>query len=372
MKCKKCRKAIPDNSKFCNHCGAPQEKKKLYRRPDGLYEKVMTIDGKRVAFRAKKEADVYKKIREYDAKQAGIKERGEKFPEIAERWRDEHIDNLSPASWDQCYSFPFEEIKEYFKDDYIKDITHKDIKKYMAQLPKSYARKTCSNRLTILNMIFKYAVVEDILSENPCSYITVPKGHGSTKRRAPTSDEIEQIKKSIDVTYKDFPVGKLAVFLLYTGCRKGEALALTYSDVDTDAKVLHITKSVYYKSNEPHLKQPKTAAGIRKIIIPDYLIGLLPNGKRSDLLFCRCKGELMKKDFFDKAWKHWREETGIDLTAHQLRHGYATLLHEADVDVKDAQELLGHADVSVTQNIYTEVSNRRRNKVAKQINSYLQ
>ena len=80
----------------------------------------------------------------------------------------------------------------------------------------------------------------------------------------------------------------------------------------------------------------------------------------------------MKKDFFDKAWKFWRDETGIDLTAHQLRHGYATLLHEADVDVKDAQELLGHSDVSVTQNIYTEVSNRRRKKVAKQINSYLQ
>ena len=66
MKCKKCRKDIPDGSKFCNHCGAPVEaRKKLYRRPDGLYEKIMIIDGKRVAFRAKKEAEVYKKIREY-------------------------------------------------------------------------------------------------------------------------------------------------------------------------------------------------------------------------------------------------------------------------------------------------------------------
>ena len=69
------------------------------------------------------------------------------------------------------------------------------------------------------------------------------------KRRDQTDKE-----KSIDVTYKDFPVGKLAIFLLYTGCRKGEALALTHADVDTKAKVLHITKSVYYKSNDPHLK----------------------------------------------------------------------------------------------------------------------
>ena len=121
------------------------------------------------------------------------------FSEIAERWKNEHIDSLSPASWDQCYSFPFEEIKEYFKDEYIKNITYKDIKKYMSQLPKSYARKTCANRLTILNMIFEFAVIEDILSENPCSYITVPKGHGSTKRRAPTSDEIKRIKKRVSM-----------------------------------------------------------------------------------------------------------------------------------------------------------------------------
>jgi integrase len=59
------------------------------------------------------------------------------------------------------------------------------------------------------------------------------------------------------------------------------------------------------------------------------------------------------------------------LTAHQLRHGYATLLHEADIDVKDAQDLLGHADASTTQNIYTEVSDRRRKAVAEKINSYL-
>lgn len=81
---------------------------------------------------------------------------------------------------------------------------------------------------------------------------------------------------------------------------------------------------------------------------------------------------ITKKDFFDKAWRYWRDETGIDLTAHQLRHGYATLLHEMDINVKDAQELLGHADASTTQNIYTEVSNRRKSAVADKINSYLQ
>ena len=367
MKCKKCRKEIPDGSKFCNHCGTPTEKKKLYRRPDGLYEKIMTIDGKRVAFRAKKEADVYKKIREYEA----AKESGPLFTDVAEQWHTEHWESLSPTT-QQGYKFPYDEIKEYFTGDRIKEITHKDINAYIKQLPKSYARKTCTNRLNILNMIFKYAVVEDIIPDNPCSYITIPKGHGSKKRRAPTTDEIEKIKKSIDVEYKGFPVGFLAVFLLYTGCRKGEALALTFGDLDLRNMRIHVTKSVYFVNNEGKIKKPKTEAGIREIIIPNYLLTLLPSGGKSEYIFCRVPGELMKKDFFDKAWDSWRKQTGLDLTAHQLRHGYATLLHEADVDVKDAQDLLGHADASTTQNIYTEVSARRKTAVAQKINQYLQ
>ena len=367
MKCQKCRKEIPDGSKFCNHCGAPTEKKKLYRRKDGLYEKIMIIDGKRVAFRAKKEKDVFKKISEYESKQ----EKGPNFIDVAEDWHNEHWESLSPTT-QQGYKFAFEEIKEYFSDKYIKDITHKDIKQYIKQLPASYARKTCVTRLNILNMIFKYAVVEDIINDNPCSYISIPKGHGSKKRRAPTSNEIEKIKSNIDVEYKGFPIGLLAVFFLYTGCRKGEALALLYKDIDRDNKRISISKSVYYEGNDGQIKLPKTEAGIRQIILPDYLLSLLPKGKKNNYLFSTNPDRPMKKDFFDKAWYFWRKQTGLTLSAHQLRHGYATLLHDADVDVKDAQDLLGHADASTTQNIYTEVSTNRRINVAKKINNFLQ
>ena len=117
MKCKKCRKEIPDNSRFCNHCGTPiSAKKKLYRRSDGLYEKILTIDGKRVAFRGKTEKEVFLKITEYEAK----KEAGELFEIIADLWEQEHCDGVSPTSWDQCYEFILKEIREYFKGQHIK------------------------------------------------------------------------------------------------------------------------------------------------------------------------------------------------------------------------------------------------------------
>lgn len=367
--CIKCKKKIPRGSKFCNHCGTKQKAGRLYQRPDGLFEKVITIDGKRVAFRAKTEAAVFDKILNYQAEQKNL-EQGLQFCEVAEMWHDDHWESLSPTT-QRGYKFAFEEIKECFGDTRIKLITHKDINKYIKQLSSSYAKKTCQTRLLLLNMIFKFAIIEDMIEENPCLYVSV-KGHSSKKRRAPTSDEERKIKFAIDVKYKDFPIGLLAVFFLYTGCRKGEALALTFGDIDMEARRLKINKSVYYVSNNPQIKKPKTEAGIREIIIPEILLPLLPKGKKKEYIFSSDKDKPMKQHFFDKAWKHWQEESGLNLTAHQLRHGYATLLHEADVDIKDAQDQLGHADASTTQNIYTEVSQRRRNIVEKRINKYLQ
>ena len=73
MKCIRCKKKIPDKSKFCNLCGAKQERQHFYRRKDGLYEKFLVIDGKRVAFRAKTEEGVFEKIRLYEAKKEQAK-----------------------------------------------------------------------------------------------------------------------------------------------------------------------------------------------------------------------------------------------------------------------------------------------------------
>ena len=59
--CKKCKKEIPDGALYCQWCGAAQKKnpkKKMYQRPDGLFEQSKVIDGKRVVFRGKTEKEV--------------------------------------------------------------------------------------------------------------------------------------------------------------------------------------------------------------------------------------------------------------------------------------------------------------------------
>ena len=58
------------------------------------------------------------------------------------------------------------------------------------------------------------------------------------------------------------------------------------------------------------------------------------------------------------------------MTPHIVRHGYATMLHDAGIDAKDAQELLGHAQVSTTLDTYTHITKKRRTEVAEKLNKY--
>lgn len=367
MKCKKCRKEVPDGSKFCNHCGSPIEKTEFYRRPDGLYEKSITYKGKRHVFRGKTQKIVFQKIREFQ----DAAEKGPLFQDIAEKWYDEHFPTLAYTT-QRGYEFAYREVVEYFSDNYINQITPSMINKYIKSLPSTYARKTCSTRLLVLNLIFKYTITEDIINDNPCACISIPKGHSAKKRRGPTESEINAIKTTVDFTYRNANMGLLAVFLLYTGCRKGEALALQYRDIDYDNARVTINKSIYYAGTTPNIKTPKTEAGIRTVIIPQYLLRLLPKGKSNHYLFSDTPDNPMRGAFYESAWKAWQKESGLTLTAHQLRHGYATLLLEADISTKDAQDLLGHADASTTQNIYQDISQTRKKETEIKLNNFLQ
>ena len=78
----------------------------------------------------------------------------------------------------------------------------------------------------------------------------------------------------------------------------------------------------------------------------------------------------MGRSTFERHWRKYKEATGLNITAHQLRHTYATILFEAGIDVKDAQHLLGHSDISVTTNIYTHIRANHFEETVKKLNSY--
>lgn len=364
MNCKKCKKQIPEKSLYCMHCGAPVKKnpkKKMYQRPDGLFEKIITIDGKRIAFRGKTESEVNRKIVEYGEK----KENGPFFPEVADAWQEEHYKELEYNTF-RCYDKAIERAKDFFSDSYIKDITPADVDRYIKYLAaQRYASKTVSNHLSVLNMIMVYAVVHNIVLFNPAEQISTPRGLKKTTRRAPTDQEIEVIKRNVDK-----PFGLFYYFILYTGARRGEALAIQFKDIDRKNKLIHINKSVYHVSSRAEIKMPKTEAGVRTVPLLDVLAEKLPNGSPDDYLFGGKRP--MYKSQIQRAIDAYQEMTGLDITPHFLRHGYATILYDAGIDVKTAQKLLGHADYQMTMNTYTHISNSRAHKDTQLLNTYTQ
>lgn len=156
---------------------------------------------------------------------------------------------------------------------------------------------------------------------------------------------------------------------MYAGLRRGEALALKYEDIDREKSVIHVTKAVEFVGNNPHLKTPKTDSGVRNAILLDVLKGQIPKGE--DYIFSREDGELLTKTQYRKRWDSYCKKIGYDITAHQLRHGFATILYEAGIEDKDAQELLGHSDITITRNVYTHIRKSRRDSTAKKLNDFV-
>ena len=219
-----------------------------------------------------------------------------------------------------------------------------------------------TNRLLTLNLIFNYAILHGYVQTNPCNAVRIPKGLPVKHREAPTEAETKTIKR-----YAGEPDGLMPALILCTGCRKGEAMGLLDTDIDRKNKKISITRSVYFQHNKPMTKPPKSAAGVRSTPIPDFLLKLLPKSKKAKPLFPGKDGGYMTAGEFERMWIRWQKMTGLKLTAHQIRHGYATVLFESDIQPKDMQVYLGHAQLSTTMDIYTHIRQTHRDEVNKQV-----
>lgn len=333
------------------------KKPKYYVRPDGLHEAIRVINGKRVPFRGRTDAEVERKMIEYQEKI----ERGNLFKEVAEKWEDEVFPGLTPGTL-KVYKPAFKRAVDRLGEIPMKDVLPNDIKALLEGMKKQqYARKTVSNQRLVVNLICQAAVLDGEIRYNPCREVKIPKGLKVTQRRLPTDEEIEIVK-----TGKNEPDGLLPYLILYTGCRKGEALALEHRDIKRKEKVILITKSVSYKGQTPSLKDPKTEKGTREIILLDNLVEVLPRG--IGLIFPGKDGGLMRPAEYERRWRRWQKRTGVTLTAHQLRHGYATLLFEAGINERDAMDLMGHSDIRLLQNVYTHIRKTRKEKTAAILN----
>lgn len=336
-----------------------KKKPKYYVRPDGLHEAIRVINGKRIAFRGWSDSEVEQKMIAYQERQ----EKGPLFSEIAEKWYDDHMPTLSPSTA-KGYIASYNRARDRFDTKCVRELVPSDIDAMLRKMAKQqYARKTVATQKLVLNLIFQSAILDGDVRNNPCSDVGIPKNLKYTPRQLPSDDELQKVKDGWNLLG-----GLLPYLILYTGCRRGEALALTYRDIDRKKKIITINKSVCYGTGTAIIKSPKTDAGTREIILLDKLADVLPLGIGDALLFPGPGGKLMRESTYQGRWKRWQKRVDVNLTAHQLRHGYATMLFESGISERDAMDLLGHSDINLTRNVYTHIRKSRKEETAAILN----
>lgn len=339
----------------------------MIKRSDGRWCETLTVDGKRKYFYGKTKAEVYEKIAAFEKH----KDNKRLFKYVAEDWQAVHREEIGDKTW-LNYKPHYEDIVATHGDTDVADISAldviNDLKRHAAQ---KYSATIIGTRRSLYRMILDHAVICGYIQHNPAVGVAMPKGVTRKRREAPDENVFGIIMQNADKPFGLFPA-----LLACTGLRKAEALALTWGDVKNG--YISVTKALDYTVHaHPVVKPPKTEAGVRDVPIMAVLKPLLkrPKGaKDTDLLFPSkpsnrnpgAAGYMTEREY-EGAWKRYCTAAGLvdesgkpTISAHQLRHGMATMGFEAGVDELTMQAILGHASPTTTRDIYTHLRNKKR------------
>ena len=166
----------------------------------------------------------------------------------------------------------------------------------------------------------------------------------------------------------DKPLSYYAFEMLYwCGIREGELLALTPGDFDFEKQTVSISKSYQRIKGQDVITAPKTAKSNRVIQMPAFLCEEMENYIRSlyaveptDRIFA------VTESYLHREMDRGSKEAGVKrIRIHDLRHTFTSSLLSSVAAPKDVQELLGHADVSTTMNIYAHATREAKRTSAR-------
>jgi integrase len=219
--------------------------------------------------------------------------------------------------------------------------------------------------LKVLRTALTAAVRWGLLPTNPAADVERPRGD-RRERRVWTEDEARRfLAHATGYTQMWDP---LWLFLLGTGCRRGEALGLQWGDVDLERGIMRITRAVQVVRNRAGLSTPKTPTSVRTLMVPPFAVAALrvqrhrqaarrlaagPSWAGADFIFTTTSGQHPLVSNLLKALQSACSRAGVPrLTLHQLRHVHATLMVRAGMDPKTVQQRLGHTSLTMTLGLY--------------------
>lgn len=261
--------------------------------------------------------------------------------------------------------------KLYIKDSIgscnIKDLHYMQLQKFFNSLDVK-GTATCTMIKKILSIVFKYALKNGYVSENPMSMIEIHAMDTSKKTESISEEDFNKIIEWILTDHAGHKVTfnarskAVALYLgYYLGLRKGEALALEKNDVDFVNNTVNIDKRLeyqnlknkdYYVTHDMKTKSSKAVLPLPKplkMVLQEWF-EINPN----ELVCCNDKGDYLTPMVLDSMIRIVSKNMCIDFRYHSLRHSYATNIVLSGVDVKTASKLCRHSNIQTTLNIYAD------------------
>lgn len=255
-------------------------------------------------------------------------------------------------------------VDDSLGDVWIQKLTPEQVQDFLKKkLDEGLSSKTVHEIHGVLRVALKKAVRWGIVSKNVCDLVDPPKI--VSREAVPLS--VEQARSLV----KHVQGHRLEVLLamaVVTGMRRGELLALHWSDIDFEHHRLLVLHSVDYIAGYGYVTgEPKTASGKRWVSFPSFLFDMLKQHQARqlvfrdtakkwvdhDLVFPNLSGSYLHPNHMGEVFKKLLQDAGLpDIHFHDLRHSAATILLCMGVNIKVIQELLGHSDISITLRVY--------------------
>lgn len=284
-------------------------------------------------------------------------------------------------------------IKDYFSK--VKDVSkldYDDIYKYREYLRNTIAQNsneplnpnTINKIMVLLKKILDIGIKKGYYTNNPVKMLKkLPIAKAQLNYWS-----IEEFKKFLNLFEpEEYNYQLLFTCLFFTGMRLGEALALTWNDIDFTTQTIHITKSIYISKGISYISTTKTKAGMRRITIHkklnDELIDwkknqykLLDNfvtGDNNELQLFQNSPMVVTKNATEKLYKKIlkRDPNLKRIRIHDFRHSHASLLINQGEDYLVVKERLGHASITTTIDTYSHLYPSKQKSLADKLDNLI-
>ena len=360
-----------------------------------VYLGLDSITGKRITttrrgYKTKKEASLAEARLKLDYENNSYigKTQKYKFKQVYELFLIEHKNTVKPGTYATTKRYANLHILSKIGNKPMDSFTVMDCQKLVNQWAEYFNSAKYPKGIT--QQVFDYAIKMDIIQDNPMRKVKLPKRKGVINEISKyyTTEELKHFFECLD-DYNNLKFSAFFRILAFTGMRKGEALALEWSDIDFEKKLVHIKKGVSLDENDkPIISTPKTKKSVRTVSIDNETVLTLKKWKleqakklmkrgtnslnKHQLLFSYQNNKLYRpcyvNDWLDTIIKTYNLKK---ITIHGFRNSHCSLLFEMGTPIQVVQERLGHSNIKTTMDIYTHVTEKQRDEIADNFAKYV-